>query len=85
MTSFGCSFLSLYLTQTSCTFSPILHTYPFGGPCGSYVVFLYRVKVATSMPDLPILLLIPRITHEGYSILGMGDIVTWPFASRQSS
>jgi len=33
------------------------------------------VKVATSLPNLPMVIIIPRILHEGWSLLGVGDIV----------
>jgi MFS family permease len=33
------------------------------------------VHVATSLPSLPILILIPRLLFSGYSLLGMGDII----------
>eukprot|EP01087_Luapelamoeba_hula_P013868 TRINITY_DN4000_c0_g1_i2.p1 TRINITY_DN4000_c0_g1~~TRINITY_DN4000_c0_g1_i2.p1 ORF type:complete len:393 (+),score=19.05 TRINITY_DN4000_c0_g1_i2:86-1264(+) len=32
------------------------------------------VKVATGLPSLPIVILVPRILTDGYSLLGMGDI-----------
>jgi hypothetical protein len=34
--------------------------------------------VATSLPSLPIILIIPRMFLKGYSLLGMGDIVRPP-------
>jgi len=33
------------------------------------------VHVATSLPSLPIILIIPRIIYKGYSLLGLGDII----------
>ncbi|ELR23636.1 signal peptide peptidase, partial [Acanthamoeba castellanii str. Neff] len=33
------------------------------------------VHVATSLPSLPIILIIPRMFLKGYSLLGMGDII----------
>lgn len=33
------------------------------------------VHVATHLPSLPIVLIIPRIINDGYSLLGMGDII----------
>ena len=35
----------------------------------------FRVTVATNLPSLPMVIILPRALDDGYSLLGTGDIV----------
>ncbi len=37
--------------------------------------FEFRVSVAMGLPELPVVLLVPRLFSDGFDLLGMGDIV----------
>lgn len=38
-------------------------------------IIIFRVTVATSLPELPLLIIMPRFLSDGASLLGVGDIV----------